>query len=245
MENNKYSDEEIERYTLSSPQEIVAQIRGLIKRRNRLSVAYHGGQQNFLTILLDVSPQDRLLYFDVSGSPEVNRAFLNAENGIFTTFVDGISIRFSIQNSRKTTLNGEPAFAAPIPESMIRLQRRDMFRLQLPSARPFTCCICKDSPEEAALPLHDISVGGVGVLFAISPNYSQLDKLENCLIDLRSVGSVSCSLEVRHVHEVKNRTGKSFWHMGCRFVDLLPSDEMLIHRFMAKVEAERRALSPD
>ncbi len=244
MENNKYSDDEIERCTLRNPQEIIYQIRGLTKRRDRLSIVFQGGQQTFLTILLDVSAHDGLFYFDVSGSSEINMSFLSSGHGFFNAFVDGISIRFPVKDVQKANLNGEPAFAAPIPEYMVRLQRREMFRLQLPTAKPFTCCICKDSPREETLPLHDISIGGVGLLFPHAVGYSQLDKLEDCQIDLRGIGRIGCTLEVRHVNEVKSRSGKLFWHVGCRFANLPASDEMLIHRFMARIEAERRALAP-
>ncbi len=242
MENN-YSEEEIERCTLTNPHEIVFQLKSLIKRGDRVSVIFQEGRQSFLSVLLDVSAAEGLVYFDIGGSNEINQAFLKTENCTFTTFVEGIRIQFAGKQCRETKLRGEPAFAAQIPRSMLRLQRREVFRLQLPSTKPFTCRVRRGSPQEALLPLHDISVGGVGILSTTPLDYSQLERLDNCWIDLRESGMINATLEVRYVNAMESRTGKTLWHMGCKFVDLPPSDETLIQRFMARIEAERRALA--
>lgn len=241
--DNTYSDEEIEHCTLTNPHEIVFQIKSLIKRGDRISVVFQEGRQSFLTILLGVSARDGLFYFDIGGSKEINQAFLKTESCTFTTFIEGIRIQFTAKNSRETKLDGEPVFAAPIPKSMLRLQRRETFRLQLPSTKPFICRVRRGTSREEALPLHDISVGGIGILSTTPMDYAQLEILDNCWLDLRESGMIHCTLEVRYVATMESRTGKPVWHMGCKFVDLPPADETTIQRFMAKIEAERRSLA--
>lgn len=241
--DNIYSDEEIERCTLTSPHEIAFLIKGLVKRGNRISVIFQEGRQSFLTVLLDISVKDGLFYFDIGGGNDINQAFLKAESCTFTTLVDGVRIQFSAKGCRETKLDGEATFVAPIPTHLLRLQRREVFRLQLPSTKPFTCRARRGTPKEELLPLHDISVGGIGILTPNTLKYEQLEKLENCWIDLRESGMIHCTLEVRYLTLVESRTGKPLWHMGCRFIDLPPSTETLIQRFMAKIEAERRTLA--
>ena len=146
-------------------------------------------------------------------------------------------------NVTEMKLRGEPVFAVPLPPSILRLQRREVFRLQLPSAKPYVCRIRRGSPEEIALPLHDISVGGIGIFTPQALNYEPLEKLENCWIDLHDNGMLAMTLEVRYVTPMESRTGKPLWHLGCRFVDLSAANETQIQRFMARIEAERRALS--
>ena len=99
------------------------------------------------------------------------------------------------------------------------------------------------TPQEALLPLHDISVGGIGIVAAQALNFDQLEKLESCWIDLRESGMLNVTLEVRYVSMSESRTGKPVWHMGCKFDKLSPANETLIQRFMARIEAERHALS--
>ena len=241
--DNYYSDEEIERCTLTSTHEIVFQIKGLIKRNDRVSVIFQEGRQSFLTVLLGISTRDGQLYFDIGGSNEINEAFLKAENCTFTAFVDGIRYQFPGKQCRETKLHGEPAFATQIPKSLLRLQRRELFRLALPTSKPFTCRVRRGTPREELLSLHDISIGGIGIVSRTPLEYSQFEKLDNCWLDLRESGMIHCILEVRYIKPLESRTGKPIWHMGCKFIDQAAADETLIQRFMARIEAERRALA--
>ena len=140
MENN-YSEEEIERCTLSNRHEIVFQLKSLIKRGDRVSVIFQEGKQSFLTVLLDVSAKDGVFYFDIGGSNEINQAFLKVDHCSFTAFVDGIRIQFSVKGCRQAAWKGETVFAALLPTAMLRLQRRETFRVSLPSLNPYNCRI--------------------------------------------------------------------------------------------------------
>ena len=242
MMDNTYSEEEIERCTLRNRREIVFQLRGLIKQGQRISVIFQEGRQSFLTVLIEVSEANDRLYFDIGGSTESNKAFLSADHSAFSTYVDGIRIQFTARKSREMVLHGEPVFAVPIPTSMLRLQRREVFRVPLPTTKPYTCRIRHGSPQEEALSLHDISVGGIGILSTKPLDYEQLELLENCWIDLHEAGVLAVTLEVRYVNPLASRSGKPLWHLGCRFVEMSALNETLIQRFMARVEAERRAL---
>lgn len=242
--NLPQSEEDLERCTLSSRREILFQLRTLIRQSERISVAYDEGRQSFLTVLIDVSEADDNLYFDISGSEETNQTFIKSERCQFAGVVGGIRIQFSGKRPRITTLNGERVFAIAVPKSLLRLQRRDAFRLQLPSSKPYICRVQRGTPEEIALPLYDISVGGLGIQIAEKPEFEPMAQLNNCWIDLREAGIFSVTLEVRYVMATEIRMNKPLWHMGCRFLNLPPLNETLIQRFMARVEAERKALLP-
>jgi c-di-GMP-binding flagellar brake protein YcgR len=235
-------EEDVERCTLTGSREIVFLIRELIRRRDRVSVIFQEGRQSFLTLLLDVSPNEGLFYFDIGGNDESNQAFLKADLCAFSTFIEGIRIQFSARGCRKVQWRGEPVFAAPLPQTLLRLQRREMFRLQLPGGKPFTCSVQRGASGDLLLPLRDISIGGVGVLSVSSLDHEQMEVLENCRLDLRENGTIHCALEIRHVQRAEARTGKPLWRMGCRFLILRPTDEMQIQRFMARMEAEQRML---
>jgi len=238
-----YSDEDFERCTLSGRREILFQLRGLIRQNVRVSVSFDEGRQSFLTVLISVSESDGALCFDIGGSEETNRAFMKAERSVFATVVDGIRLQFSAKRAVLTKVDGEQVFAVALPTTMLRLQRREAFRLQLPSSKPYICRVQRGSADEKALPIYDISVGGLGIQVADQLAYQPMALLENSWIDLRDSGMLTVTLEVRHILEKGNRGGKTLWHMGCRFVDLSPLNETLIQRFMARIEAERRALS--
>ena len=240
---NIYSEEDYERCTLSGRREILFQLRSLIKHKQRLFISFGEGRQSFLTVLIDLSEENNSLYFDIGGSEEINRAFLKAERSQFSGEVEGIRLQFSAQKARIVKLDGEEVFAIPLPASLLRLQRREAYRLQLPSTKPYICRVCRGAPEEKALPIYDISVGGIGVQVNEQLAYEPQQILENCWIDLHDAGMIDVTIEVRYLMEKESRSGKTLWHMGCMFLNLTPAKETLIQRFMARIEAERRALS--
>lgn len=243
--SNSYTDEDIERCTLTGSREILFQLRSLIKHSERVSVTFDESRQSFLTVLIDVLADEDQLIFDIGGSEETNRAFLKADRCLFAGVLEGIRIQFHARQARMTKINGEQVFTVPLPKNILRLQRRDAFRLHLPTIKPYICRVRRGSAEEKTLPLRDISVGGIGIQVAEQLAYDPLTQLENSWIDLRESGMFAVTLEVRYIMSTEARTGKPLWHMGCRFLNLSPHDETLIQRFMARVEAERRALSSE
>ena len=240
---NTYSEEDYERCTLSGRREVLFQLRSLVRHNQRVFVTFDEGRQSFLTVLIGLSEPDDYLYFDISGSEETNRAFLKAERCQFSCDIEGIRLQFSAKQARITRFDGEDVFAVVLPCSLLRLQRREAYRLQLPSSKPYICRIHRGTPEEKALPLYDISIGGIGVEVSERLDYEPLEKLESCWLDLRDAGMLNVTLEVRYLMEKESRSGKTFWHMGCMFLKLSALDETHIQRFMARIEAERRALS--
>lgn len=245
MDNNTLNEEEIERCTLRGTREIIFQLRGLIKRGERVSVNFHNGDMSFLTVLIDISEDHNSLYFDVSGSEETNRAFLKSGHCVFIANAEGIRHQFSAEQAREAILRGDRVFAVPLPESLLRLQRREFFRLELPTANPYICRIRRGTPQEKALVMHDISVGGIGALSHEAIEFEEREILQNCWIDLRDTGTLAATLEIRHTIAFETRTGKPMWHIGCRFVKLSSLNETLIQRFMSRQQAERKALAKD
>ena len=237
-----FSDAEIENCTLRNPREILFQIKGLIKRGEPISVLFQEGRQSFLTVLLEVAEDSGLLYFDIGGSEETNEAFLNSPQSTFVTHVEGIRYQFVARQGRRINWRNAPALAVPIPESLLRLQRRQFFRLSLPTTKPFVCRLARGTRNEKALPLHDISVGGIGIISPQPVEFEPLEHFENCWIDLHESGVLAVTLEVRHLEVSENRMGKKQWHVGFQFVRLSPLNDTLIQRFMARLQAERAAL---
>jgi len=240
---NPYSDEDFERCTLSSRREILFQLRNLIRQSARVSVSFDEGRQSFLTVLIDVSEAENELYFDIGGSEETNRAFMKTERSLFAAVIEGIRLQFSARRATIVTWGNERVYAVALPNNMLRLQRREAFRLQLPASKPYLCRIRRGTANEEVLPINDISVGGIGILVAEQLFYQPFELLENCWIDLREYGMLVVTLDVRYVLAKESRTGKTLWRMGCRFVNLPPLYDTLIQRFMVHIEVERRALS--
>ena len=238
-----YSDEEIKRCTLTGRREILFYIRLLIRNSPRIIVTFEEGLQSFPSLLVDVSADESTLYFDLSGSELSNRALLQSSLIQCSGSNEGIPIQFSSGRPKLSRApGGAQAFAVPMPTSMLRLQRRDTFRLPLPSAKPYLCHL-RGLPEEVILPVSDISIGGLRLLLTEEPTFEPLQRIEQCLLDLRDFGALPIDLEVRYIQSGQGSQNKPLWALGCCFYRLSSAMETSIQRFMAKIEIERRALA--
>lgn len=246
---------ELEQYIVYSRVEIAAMLRRLGESNVPIN-AYHDGMDGLaVTEILDVLPDDDAVVIDPPADPESAKALSAAEHITFVAFVDNIKMQFAAQGVAPATWHGRGAYRIQMPESILRLQRREFFRVRPPMTKPATCLIPYDLqthqvPTEPATGQHyeslrviDLSVGGLAMLAC--PKAVVLpsgERIENCYLDLPGVGSVNLSVIVRNLDP---EVGEDTRRLGCEFADLSPASRMALQRYVNKVEAEvRKSLTP-
>ena len=234
-------------FLLHAKPEIVSVLRTLIQRRAMITVYFDQGQSFLLTVLLVVSPEKNEMILDIGSDKEMNLRVLRASKFIFTTAIDKVKVQFSLNKLAAERYEDRPAFRAALPESLLRLQRREYFRLSTPVANPVKCVIsmmrADGTPVLATTHLLDISGGGAGLL--IPPEQAKLYEkgavLDNCKIALPDEGLLAATLCVRDVFDVTPRSGNRYLRAGCEFVNLPGSHLTMIQRYITRVERERKA----
>ncbi|MDP1957543.1 MAG: PilZ domain-containing protein, partial [Rhodocyclaceae bacterium] len=142
--------------------------------------------------------------------------------------------------------DGRPAFRAALPAEVLRIQRREYYRLTTPIARPLTCMVPIPLPDGS---LHghkanvfDISGGGLGISApAESIPFGTDSVFPDCHLVLPEVGSVTGTLKVKSLFDITLRSGARTRRAGCEFVKLPGPMTTLIQRYIIKVERERKA----
>jgi c-di-GMP-binding flagellar brake protein YcgR len=241
-QNNDYS-----KFLLYSKSEIVFVLRSLIQKGAMVSVYFDQGKSFMLTALLALGADNTDFILDLGSDQEMNSRALAADKLIFTTAIDKVKIQFSLNKLSTTTYEGRPAFRGALPETLLRLQRREYFRLSTPIASPIKCVIPMTRADGSAIvvetPLLDISGGGVGLM--VPPEQSGLYETEtvfsNCKISLPEEGLLVTTLRVRNAFDVTTKNGSHHVRVGCEFVDLQGSRLTLIQRYITRVERERKA----
>jgi c-di-GMP-binding flagellar brake protein YcgR len=161
------------------------------------------------------------------------------------TTLDKIRILFTADKLRPTLYQGDAALRADIPPSLIRLQRREYYRMETPVSNPVRAIIPLP-PELGAgtgvFPLHDISCGGIAIL----DNKMQLsttigEKLPNCRIELPEIGPVTVTLEIRNSLDMTLLNNKTNRRLGLQFVDISRGGMAGVQRYITKLERERNA----
>lgn len=234
--------EDDDRYLLHSRSEVIHSLRELITKGALVTAYFNHGREFILTALLTVLPDRVAFVFDCGSNNELNEKLAASDRIIFVAALQGVKIQFSTGKPREVQYKGKDAFIADLPEQLMRLQRREFYRLELPGFARIECTIPNPEGEkETTLNIHDISLGGLSLVANKQfENCEIMQKFHNCHVDLRDGGSITVSLEVRNLIPIYQKNGSSTTRIGCRFIGITPAMEILVQRFMVKVEKEIR-----
>lgn len=236
--------DEYSRFMLRTPKEVQVVLRGLVERVAQITVYFDEGKDMLLTTLAEVAEDHIILDYGPSG--EMNRKALAAEKHFCVTTLDKVRVQFILRAFTKTEHGGRPAFHAALPDEVLRLQRREFFRLVTPIARPLKCLVPIPLADDG-MHMHEANVfdiSGGGIALSAPPAGIPFDigtKFPNCRIELPETGSVTATIEIRSLFEIVLRSGARIKRAGCEFVGLPGPMMTLIQRYIIKVERERKA----
>ncbi|MDR1647585.1 MAG: flagellar brake protein [Zoogloeaceae bacterium] len=232
-------------YFLYSRAEIVFVLREAAQKNRMMTVYFDMGHSFFLSSVLEVSPEG--LIIDCSNQEETNQKALSTARLLCTMSVDQVKVQFALNGVRRTFQEGKPAFWSALPTSLLRLQRREHFRIPTPAANPLICQIPIPSDAEGApplcFPLLDLSVGGMGLKVEKKDiaRFSYDALFEACVLSLPEAEQVKFGLGVRTVLEINTNIAHPHFRVGCEFVDCPRSLPILIQRYITALERERKA----
>lgn len=236
-----FSEEETP-FLLRSVREI-AQILGNVHERAALVTAYFGAGSDFaLTSILDVAPEEDRFVFDIPSQPDHTRRLVASRHAMFVTHQDGIRIKFAVEGVTPMVFEGRPALVAAMPNELLRLQRREFYRVSCPLSNPVKCTLAYTSEGAACtaeLIVLDLSQGGLALMdqhHRMSPEPGMV--YENTIIELPGVGSFSTTLEVRNRFEVTLKNGLVTMRAGCRFVRPAANAQGMLQKYTMKLERE-------
>jgi c-di-GMP-binding flagellar brake protein YcgR len=232
-------------YEVESRREIVALLRQISEKKQLIRMLVKGEADVCVTSLLGVDPDNGTIVLDRSISQEQNARIIAAPKVMCETSLDKIRILFHVGGLRETQFEGGIALAADIPPRLIRLQRREFYRMATPVTTPVRATIPLPPAlggGTTVLPLADISCGGIALL----DNKHQLgstigETFPNCRIEVPDVGPVTTSLQIRNSLEMTLLNNKTTRRLGCQFVDISRGNMAAVQRYITKLERERNA----
>lgn len=239
LEPGEYSE-----FMLRTRNEILLVLRGLYEHVSQITVYFNEGKDMLLTTIAAIREDHIVL--DYGPSSEMNRKALEAEKHFCVTTLDKVRVQFILRGFGKIEHEGRPAFKVALPEEVLRLQRREYYRLMTPIARPLKCLVpiplADDSLHLHEAHVFDISGGGIAMSAPATGIPFEVDmEFANCRIELPEVGFITGTLKVKSLFEVALRSGARIKRAGCEFVKLPGPMLTLIQRYIIKVERERKA----
>lgn len=241
------SEAEIEeRFHVLGRTAIQFMLAGFARDKVAFTVRFGDDEAQFPTRLLGVLPDKGQLVFDCSGSSELNRQYGDAEQAVISGRPGGIQVQFAVGPAVDIYFEGAKAFAVALPARLLRLQRRESFRVDTPRLHPLEFFGRASDGQLIKLPTHDISVSGVGLMAPSPPETLVLgQRLDNCRLVLPDEREpLFFTAQVQHITALEGRgTAPGQWRIGLHFAALPFAEQNHIQRYIVRIEHERRELS--
>jgi flagellar brake protein len=230
-------------YQVHSRREIATILRNLGERKQLIQLQIAGSADSTVTSVLAVD--DSHVVLDCAPTATMNQRIADSEYIFFETVLDNIRILFESAGAQACQYAGGPALQIALPPVLVRLQRRESYRVATPTANPLACEIHiahEDKKRIAPLTLQNVSAGGVAILDEqklLNPTIGFIYR--DCRILLPSKVQIATALEIRNVREVTLTNGKTIRRLGCQFVDLPAPMLSAIQRYITSLEREQNA----
>ena len=231
-----------ERYQVHSRFEIASLLRAVADSHIAVTVYFNRGAEFIVTNVLDVNPEFEELILDLGADDTANRRLLQSDRMTVVTFLDHIRLQFQAQRAEETIHQQLPALRIRLPDMLLRLQRRNFFRLRTPVARPLAAIIPDPRAPDRHISLRviDLSCGGVALLAGEGDaEFAAGTILQGCRIDLPEIGVLSAALEVRSAAKHSEGARMNMRRYGCQFVGLAPALASAVQRYITRTERER------
>jgi c-di-GMP-binding flagellar brake protein YcgR len=229
----------LERYAVYSRVEVVSLLRQLNENGVLINVYYDSAGSFFLTALLSINPDFEEVVIDGASDDVVQRRLLESRRLVFVAFIEGVKVQFEAPRAESTTYEGRLALRVRLPERVMRMQRREFFRVRPLASRPVSCRVHGvPANETTTWRVLDISGGGMALASGgEEPPFSIGMELPDCEIEFAGEGAIAAGLRVRSI-ELGQREGEQ--RIGCEFVHIAPQARLVLQRFINRVEAEHR-----
>ena len=234
------ADGEDSQFSIHSKREIQSILNGIVREGSRAALYYDDGNDFILTTALKISEQG--LWLDVGPIATSNQRIQHSKKIIFISSHHQVKIQFTANRIENAILGTRAAFYLPLPATLLRIQRREYFRLTTFASNPLRCVIPVSSSAAHAkrtVTIMDISGGGVALVCEtrdteLLPGNIYYD----CSISLPDVGTISVTIIVKNAFEVTLRNGDVCKRAGCEFSCLSGEAAALLQRYVVHLQSE-------
>ena len=237
----KFSAEEEDKFLIKSLKEIQLTLQAVAKKKSFV-ILYFDDEQRFLkTILLGVN--ERGIWLDVAPNNEDNTALLNSVSITAVTMHNGAKVQFSCSHPVVAVYASHPALYFPLPQQLIRVQRRDYFRINTSVAdTPIRCFIPRPemkSDQTNEVTIMDISLGGIALrCIENSVRLEEGSLYPDCRIELPEIGTLIATIQVRNLFDINTSNGAVVKHAGCEFVQLDSKMSMMLQNYIGILQSK-------
>ena len=220
---------------------IVAILQQLKADHELLSVTVPGCKDKSNTAILGTKEKQGHFYLDELNSRPAHEAFLTGRKARIDCRLQGMELSFVAHMLKAHTANGIALYELAIPNTVVRLQRRDSFRLRLNPGMVVPVSLAHFEGETVSGEAMDLSAGGVGLFLHTRNIPSRGQILHSLSLSMPRSRPLKADVEVRFA---KLEQAHHMLRIGGRFVNLNPRQERQIAQFLAEQQRKLRRHGP-
>lgn len=229
-------------YWVRSVVDVAFNLNDLRKQRTALSCELGGTGHSFTTEILSVDSDKAVLYLDAPGSTDMQQRIAQSTGLVVRSASGGVQIAFELGACAVSSLDGAAALRAALPKRILKVQRRDFFRVQVPKSLPVSCAIPLAGSRPAAYVVIDIGLGGVALFSKEGdPLLKEGTTYKKCRLNFPDGNTLEVDIRVRHVANIKSSHRAPTRRYGCAFESLQGPQEAQLQRYVLQLERDRRA----
>lgn len=239
--------DEFNQYRVQSRREIIALLRAMQARNQLVTLLINGGSDAIVTSILDIEEDEGLVIIDRAPSNSLNEKILSSKRVSFESVLDNIRILFPATGVSACIYDGGDALCIDLPTSLVRLQRREFYRVPTPVASPVRCrveLIDEETEKKTSIStvLSNISAGGIAIIDDLKIIDMTIGAIfDLCYLELPGSPPIIVKLQVRNSQELTYTNGKSVRRLGCQFMNLSKASETAVQRYITKLEREQNS----
>lgn len=225
-------------FLIHSKAEIQQILQTICERNTRSALYYDSGKNFVLTMLLEVGADG--IWIDPASRAIDNRHLLNSDQITLVSVHNQTKVQFTVTDPWQASYEKNEAIFLPLPTSLLRLQRRDYFRLDAEPEHPLTCLL---HPQESPLntmqhvPVVDISLGGLSLEYPATDIELKPGTIySDCEINLPEVGTLKVTLQIQNTFSIPGRAGRARQRTGCRFIKQNREMSIPLQRYVAQMQ---------
>jgi c-di-GMP-binding flagellar brake protein YcgR len=230
-------------YSVTSPLEIKSLLKTVQRRKALVRMHIKGTESAIVTTILEVDADSNSLLVDTANDGEFNLRVQRAQAVLFDAMVDGVKVQFQADSITSSTHDKLPALRVPLPQSLLRIQRRESYRVEVPLSLQTNCRFrLPNGKPGPVLRVRDISAGGFSVIDSDQEIEAEVGSfLDGCELNLAEVGPVPVALRLVRSTEETLPNGKKQNILGIKFFDISRPAQFKVQQFITILERKQNA----
>lgn len=225
----------LERFSVAEPTLIRRVLDDLLQARATVTLfAAHDFDAFVVSRLL--ARESDLLRFDFVDDEARSAPLLRGNAVVAVALLERIKIQFEAGQPRCLRPDGAPELHCALPPRLIRIQRREAFRVRPPDRDPVLCVLREPMGTERRYRVSDISATGIGLTVPAGDTPPQPGEIwHHCRLEIPGLAPIPCDLEVRtHAPAAGDAT-----RVGCGFHRPTPESQRAVQCYVMDVERGR------